>query len=292
MNLFRGIPYPEEVSVGYWGIQTSTIDWCEENYVVSSYMAEALNTVTNAGFIALAFYAIRDILANRLEKRFLIASCGFALVGVGSWMFHMTLLYEYQLLDELPMIYATCVPYWSIFSFGKTRRGSIMVGIQVTVAAAVITAVYLYFQDPTIHQVAYAVLNVLIIIQSYILTTRHVLNQTVMKEMKQIMFLGVATFLVGYMLWNLDIHFCGMWRRLRRMVGMPYGFLLEGHAWWHLFTGLGVYYYIVYLEYLRVHLLGEHEQFICIWHFGIFPALRRVGNSNHTVKVEDVSKTQ
>ncbi|XP_013916330.1 PREDICTED: alkaline ceramidase 3 [Thamnophis sirtalis] len=57
---------------GYWGPPTSTLDWCEENYVVSSYIAE------------------------------------FS-VGLGSWCFHMTLKYEMQLLDELPMIYSCCV---------------------------------------------------------------------------------------------------------------------------------------------------------------------------------------
>lgn len=25
---------------GYWGPPTSTLDWCEENYVVSNYIAE------------------------------------------------------------------------------------------------------------------------------------------------------------------------------------------------------------------------------------------------------------
>lgn len=41
-------PYPPEQKNGYWGIPTSTIDWCEENYVVSTYIAEAINTTTNA----------------------------------------------------------------------------------------------------------------------------------------------------------------------------------------------------------------------------------------------------
>ena len=30
---------------------------------------------------------------------------GFALVGMGSFIFHATLLFEAQLMDELPMIY-------------------------------------------------------------------------------------------------------------------------------------------------------------------------------------------
>ena len=28
-------------------------------------------------------------------------------IGVGSWLFHMALLYEMQLMDEVPMIYGT-----------------------------------------------------------------------------------------------------------------------------------------------------------------------------------------
>ena len=35
------VPYPPEQEDGFWGIPTSTIDWCEENYVVSVYIAEA-----------------------------------------------------------------------------------------------------------------------------------------------------------------------------------------------------------------------------------------------------------
>lgn len=32
-----------------------------------------------------------------------------SVVGLGSWAFHMTLLYEMQLFDELPMVWGTCV---------------------------------------------------------------------------------------------------------------------------------------------------------------------------------------
>lgn len=32
----------------------------------------------------------------------------YLVVGFGSWAFHMTLLYEMQLFDELPMVWGTC----------------------------------------------------------------------------------------------------------------------------------------------------------------------------------------
>lgn len=104
-------PYPPEQKNGYWGIPTSTIDWCEENYVVSKYIAEAVNTTTNSAFIILALFSIYHAIHNKLEPRFIFTAFGFLLVGIGSWLFHMTLKYHFQLLDELPMIYATCIPF-------------------------------------------------------------------------------------------------------------------------------------------------------------------------------------
>ena len=37
--------------------------------------------------------------------RYQLIFCSLLAVGVGSWLFHMTLKYEMQLLDELPMIW-------------------------------------------------------------------------------------------------------------------------------------------------------------------------------------------
>lgn len=252
-------PYPPEQKNGFWGIPTSTIDWCEENYVVSPYVAEALNTVTNAGFIALAIYAIVLAMRNKLEKRFILTGYGFLLVGVGSWLFHMTLQYEYQLLDELPMLYATCIPFWSAFSEFKDRRGSFMVGFYLFVTVGFLTGVYLWFQDPTIHQVVYALLNVGLIIRSVILTKTHVKDAKSARQLNTTMILGIVLFLFGYILWNLDVHFCDSVRAARRDWGMPYGFVLEGHGWWHLLTGLGVYFYLVYIEHLRCWLTGSEN---------------------------------
>lgn len=263
------IPYPPELANGYWGIPTSTIDWCEENYVVSSYIAETLNTVTNAGFIALATFAIFSAWRNKLETRFVLTAAGFMLVGIGSWLFHMTLRYEYQLLDELPMIYATCIPFWSIFSEFRSVKGSIFVGLGIFTAANLLTYIYLLVKDPTLHQVSYAILNAAIIFRSASLAKEHVSDKVAMKQMHRTMFLGVLIFGLGYLLWNLDIHLCSHARSKRREWGMPYGFVLEGHAWWHLFTGTGVYFYLVYIEYLRCWLTGTEKFYLFEWSYSL-----------------------
>lgn len=50
---------------------------------------------------------------------------------------------------------------------------------------------------------------------------------------------GLAVFVGGFFIWNLDNFFCSQVRRWRHAVGLPWAILLEGHAWWHLMTGLG-----------------------------------------------------
>ena len=40
---------------------------------------------------------------------------GIALVGIGSFAFHATLLFQAQLADELPMIYVGSMSLWLLF---------------------------------------------------------------------------------------------------------------------------------------------------------------------------------
>lgn len=273
MKLPFAIPYPDLPQEGYWDSVTSTIDWCEENYVVSPYVAEAMNTISNSVFIILALFALSSVIRNKLETRFAIIALGFMLVGIGSWLFHMTLKYEFQLLDELPMIYATCVPMWSIFSEGRDHTTSWIIGMTVALGANLLTAVYLYFKDPTIHQVAYATMNVVIVYESYQLTERNVKSAQARYNLYSTMTYGIFIFLSGYFLWNMDVHFCNSWIDLRRYIGMPYGFLFELHSWWHVLTGTGVYYYMVYLEYLRIFLIGKQDDYEYVKHWGFFPEI-------------------
>lgn len=39
---------------GYWGPVTSTMDWCESNYVVTEYVAEFYNSISNIGYLTWA----------------------------------------------------------------------------------------------------------------------------------------------------------------------------------------------------------------------------------------------
>ena len=49
------------------------------------------------------------------DMLFIVLFAFLLLTGIGSWMFHMTLLYEMQLMDELPMVYACAVFVYCLY---------------------------------------------------------------------------------------------------------------------------------------------------------------------------------
>ena len=68
----------------------------------------------------------------------------------------------------------------------------------------------------------------------------------------------------------------------RSILALPLGVLLELHGWWHILTGVGIYFYIVSLEHLRVITLDVSTDYLFIWRWKVFPELIRKGHNPST----------
>ena len=75
---------------GYWG-PTTLSTTCEMHYVVSSYIAEFYNTISNVPFLLLGTLGLINSLRQSFEKRFSILNLATMVVGLGSMLFHGTL---------------------------------------------------------------------------------------------------------------------------------------------------------------------------------------------------------
>lgn len=64
-----------------------------------------------------------------------------------------------QLVDELSMIYTTCIMVYASFSYSRSPRFSIILGIGLLGLAAFITGYYHKTKDPLFHQNSYAILT-------------------------------------------------------------------------------------------------------------------------------------
>ncbi|NXT05537.1 ACER3 ceramidase, partial [Prunella fulvescens] len=175
---------------GYWGPPTSTLEWCEENYAVSYYIAEFWNTVSNLIFILPPIYGAIQTYKDGLEKRYLAAYLCLTAVGLGSWCFHMTLKYEMQLLDELPMIYSCCVFVYCLYECFKYKNtvNYALLFLLITYSV-VVSIVYLDLKEPVFHQVNLAL-------------------PEVYPWLRGLGYTSLTVFLMGFFLWNVDNIFC------------------------------------------------------------------------------------
>jgi dihydroceramidase len=190
-----------------------------------------------------------------------------------------------QLVDELSMIYTTCLMCFATFSYGKSQRYSIILAISLVGLALFITLYYHYLQDPAFHQNAYAILTAIVLFRAMYVMEVNIRprfrvkekapgasqeredrrDKAILKQMWTMIVCGLSIFLGGFLLWHLDNVHCSKLRRWRREIGMPWGFLLEGHGWWHLMTGTGAYFYIVWGIWLRHCLNGRQDEYALRW---------------------------
>lgn len=171
-----------------------------------------------------------------------------------------------QLVDELSMIYTTCLMAYASFSYSRPTGMRVALAIVLSSLSVFITFYYHYLQDPTFHQNAYALLTTVVVVRSMYtmeVTLRpkwrksteedrlerqrqglpvpskerqhfeNVRDTKLLVTMWSMVAYGLAMFLGGFGIWNLDNHFCSDIRRWRRQVGLPWGIFLEGHGWWY-----------------------------------------------------------
>ncbi|KAG7470569.1 hypothetical protein MATL_G00115230 [Megalops atlanticus] len=252
---------------GYWGRPTSTLDWCEDNYVVSFYIAEFWNTVSNIIMILPPIYGAIQTLKDGLEVRYVFAFLGLAAVGVGSWCFHMTLLYEMQLLDELPMIYSCCLFVYCLCEcFKQENTVHYFLIVVLLVFSVAVSLVYLQWKEPVFHQVMYGMLVGCLVLRSVFIVT------WVYPWLRPLAYTSLSVFMIGFLLWNIDNHLCDMLRGARRRLPPGVGAVTQLHAWWHILTGLGSYLHILFSLQTRTTYLKHRPkvQFIC----GVWPVVR------------------
>ncbi|KAJ1843945.1 hypothetical protein LPJ70_003172 [Coemansia sp. RSA 2708] len=159
----------------------------------------------------------------------------------------MTLQYQWQLADELPNAKVGSDIYVSLGLFGYS---------------AVVTLVYVQIRKPVFHQVAYGLEVAMILVRNMMhqIEIRRT-NARAYSELVHMFWLGVGSFGVAFVLWNIDNIFCNDLRALRAALPAALGPLFQLHAYWHIGTALGCYVSIVYQQYLRLVKLGTADRF-------------------------------
>lgn len=158
-----------------------------------------------------------------------------------------------QLLDELSMIYLNSTTFYAVFSYGRNRTVRIVVLSFTIFFSVFVTLYYHYLKNPVFHQNAFAILTATVIfgiwykMECLLRPSRRRKNPSLStQEQKKVddrdlsmlhtmwalAICGVASVGLGFAVWNVDNIYCSTLRQWRREIGLPWGFVLEGHGWW------------------------------------------------------------
>ncbi|EGU84710.1 hypothetical protein FOXB_04780 [Fusarium oxysporum f. sp. conglutinans Fo5176] len=191
------IPYPPPQE-GFWGQPTSTLNWCEEDYVISHYAAEITNTLTNLLFMALGVQGVRTCLKYKHDTVFVIAYLGYLLAYyhyIQDPSFHqntLSILFLATVFRSLYTMEAILRPTLSNKYANKSRSTSL-----------------------SDKEALYSPIRI---------------DQAIIREMRWIVAMGFITCAAGIAAWTLDNLRCGDFVQWRHRVGLPWGILLEGHG--------------------------------------------------------------
>jgi dihydroceramidase len=248
-----------ESNTGYWGERTATVDWCEPNYVHSFYVAEWWNAMSSLPIVGMGLYGMYCFHKYKYEKRFFWSSFMMFVAGVGSTLFHGTLLYSGQAVDELGMIYGTMAYLYVIFEMeakGKNKNYPWLIPL-ILFYGFVYTLAYFFFPAFfVVFVVLYIVLVTLIFYRSYSFYSA----PSTPPDAKHLVAVGFFVYLgIFLFMWLPDLFLCHhtQWLNL--------------HAWFHLGSTIAPYGCITFLCFERNRRKNRNPKINYLHLLGIIP---------------------
>ncbi len=229
---------------GFWGEPTSSVDWCEQNYVVTPYVAEFFNTASSlamvlAGAVGIALHH------GLIGWRFVFAFALLMLVGAGSVAFHGALRFELQMMDELPMLYLVILMVYVLVEtdpaprFGPWFPGLLCAHAVLVTALSAFTRGTLQFYA---FQLSFGSLELFAIYKVFVLFRRS--GDPVARRLFRF---GIAAYALAVTVWFVDLKFCALLTGERNP---------QLHAGWHVLVSFGFYSLLLFIADERRRRLG------------------------------------
>mmetsp|Transcript_26817 Transcript_26817/g.62827 ORF Transcript_26817/g.62827 Transcript_26817/m.62827 type:complete len:272 (+) Transcript_26817:61-876(+) len=231
----------------YWGEINAMHQFCEAKYVVSPYVAEFWNSLSNIPFFCFpaAYCLYRGHIYDMRVKMIWIS---MFVVGCGSFMFHGTMRFEWEMWDEVPMfllvlsaIMSKDDVHWMTTGIWKHLIHLVSFG-----AAAVGMCMYLLQGDYEIFLHSFTVVVLLDLILSFICTQKadphgsHIASGLIIGY--------AASLAVGRLFWEIERQACHPGNG---------GATALLHVLWHFLAGLSVYFGSLSDAQVRYAALGE-----------------------------------
>jgi len=242
--------YEARQNIAYWGSNAAGTWWhgpkanhdfCEENYHYSAFVAEFHNTWSSMPLIFLGSVGIwytRKYAS--LEGRFTCAFLSIGLIGIGSILFHGTLLRWAQVLDEAPMMGLLFIFVFCFLENSELRRFGAWMPWGLCAAFLVCVSTYLLLNVYWLFLLGFIGGSVFLILNG----ARVALYEA--SKLTGALFLtGCACQGLAALSWVADHHLCS------QLVG------LRLHVVWHFGSACGTYLFVMAFVSHRAGQIGE-----------------------------------
>ncbi|KAF6799397.1 alkaline ceramidase family protein [Colletotrichum sojae] len=240
---------------GIWGYPSSKANFCEEDYLVTKYIAEFINCLSNATYIYLALKYPRANPEKPVSwyRALDIQSVGLLLVGIFSGIFHGTMRQETQLLDDLSMLVLAGALVQPLYVHRQSPFAGRLVAAALWLGIATMTVIYVRSADIFIHVMTFTGLLTLVWPRTlFLVYGTGLYSKAEKKKFMWLFWKAVIALVVGFGLWHIDLEYCAELRAARKALGMPKAWFLELHGWWHVFTALGASWYMRLIRLITV----------------------------------------
>ncbi|RIB23471.1 ceramidase [Gigaspora rosea] len=247
----------------FWGKPTSTVDWCEKNYEVSYYIAEFFNTLSSLCLICAGIFGF-IMHSKGFDHRFKLGFGTIIFIGIGSIIFHGTLLYPFEHFDGTPMVFYLLILFYSINENKKERKYGnwfpIVLFLWGLIFSIMLIVLGKYYENQIIKLVEFYIFQgsfLLMAVYVYLRVIAIVINLKNEKGIVALMIRGTIIFLIGYIGWNIDYHFCSEMNNILNP---------QLHAWWHVTASYSCYSLHIIVIFDRSKILGKNPKikWVCI----------------------------
>jgi alkaline ceramidase len=206
--------------------QSSTIDWCESNYVYSNYIAEFWNTISNILYIIVYFLSFRSFKYINCNQNDRLLNTLLLSTGISSFYFHATLSLLGQILDEYSIVLLLTNTLLIIYQEEYIRK---------------LLKLYLFIHTILIFYIPHINIPILFILGFWIkLKMTKIFNKSQEKSHKRYWKTAQYLFILSVLCWISDFLFCGMT-------------FIQFHALWHILSAMCAYYSILVGMFIEYH---------------------------------------
>lgn len=260
----------------FWGDITSSVDWCEENYAHSPYIAETYNSLSS---LVLCFCGIYGIIVHYkyLNAPFLFLYLATVVIGLGSFAFHASLLRESQALDEVPMLYSALSFDFILLSslYNPTKFYSNLLAIAMICYAIISTLLVTLLTGNAQFYTFHITFGLAAHPGTYLFYLLSLKSKNPM--LPSLYRKGLLSILSAVACWFIDLLLC---KYVNAGSNSMLPFNPQFHAIWHVGAAICLYYYSMILIVDWIDSSSQFGRGGIVHDFGIFPRVVDLSEKN------------